>query len=349
LQAINEACNFVGSAITLRSLPRGENVLSIAAGDEERWLGSCQSHVSHIIQMWGGASRLERFPVGEPLLLSQVPDLPHARQTTCHKEWVQPQGIDDAVAICLERNATSLVTVAFSRTKAAGPIDNVEMETLRILAPHLRRSFKIGRVLDVNAAKAEPAVALLDKVTVGVVFIDEQLGIVGANNAASDMMSKGDPFIVKKNKLAVRERGENARFQKALTLTVRDELGPAHRGIGVSICRCAGHRCVLNILPLGNGEIRPLMRRSARAAILISPEANVPLSSDEAIAQVYDLTASERRIFSAIAVGKTPFEIAEELGVAQSTVKFHLHNVFSKTGAARQSDLVRLAGALSLG
>ena len=34
--------------------------------------------------------------------------------------------------------------------------------------------------------------------------------------------------------------------------------------------------------------------------------------------------------------------LAEALGLTQATVKTHLHNVFRKTGTARQSELVKL-------
>jgi DNA-binding CsgD family transcriptional regulator len=35
------------------------------------------------------------------------------------------------------------------------------------------------------------------------------------------------------------------------------------------------------------------------------------------------------------------------LGIAESTVKTHLHRVFDKTGARRQADLVKLTAGFS--
>jgi len=46
-------------------------------------------------------------------------------------------------------------------------------------------------------------------------------------------------------------------------------------------------------------------------------------------------------------VGGAP-EVAEALGIAETTVKFHLKHLFEKTGAGRQADLVKLvAGHMS--
>jgi DNA-binding CsgD family transcriptional regulator len=42
-----------------------------------------------------------------------------------------------------------------------------------------------------------------------------------------------------------------------------------------------------------------------------------------------------------VEVGGAP-EVAEALGIAETTVKFHLKHLFEKTGAGRQADLVKL-------
>jgi DNA-binding CsgD family transcriptional regulator len=68
--------------------------------------------------------------------------------------------------------------------------------------------------------------------------------------------------------------------------------------------------------------------------------------SMEAIAKHYKLTPRELRVLRAVMeIGGVP-EIADALGVSRATVRSHLHQVFQKTGAKRQIDLVKLvAGA----
>jgi len=67
----------------------------------------------------------------------------------------------------------------------------------------------------------------------------------------------------------------------------------------------------------------------------------------EVIAKFYDLTPSELRVLLAIVdVGGVP-ETARALGVAEATVKTHLHRLFGKTGASRQADLVKLVAGFS--
>ena len=70
-------------------------------------------------------------------------------------------------------------------------------------------------------------------------------------------------------------------------------------------------------------------------------------SAPEIIARAYNLTPTELRVLMAIVeVGGVP-EVAVALGVAESTVKTHLGNLFVKTGARRQADLVKIVAGFA--
>ncbi len=69
-------------------------------------------------------------------------------------------------------------------------------------------------------------------------------------------------------------------------------------------------------------------------------------SPPEAIAKAYKLTPMELRVLLASRSWGVP-EVAEALGVAETTVKTHLGRTYQKTGANRQADLVKLVAAFS--
>jgi DNA-binding CsgD family transcriptional regulator len=50
--------------------------------------------------------------------------------------------------------------------------------------------------------------------------------------------------------------------------------------------------------------------------------------------------------FAVVEVGGVP-EVAELLGIGQTTVKTHLHRLFAKTETTRQADLVKLVAGFS--
>jgi DNA-binding CsgD family transcriptional regulator len=63
----------------------------------------------------------------------------------------------------------------------------------------------------------------------------------------------------------------------------------------------------------------------------------------EAMASAYGLTPAETRLLESLLAGHTLAETATTLGIAMTTAKTHLDNIFQKTGVNRQAELMRLA------
>ncbi len=62
---------------------------------------------------------------------------------------------------------------------------------------------------------------------------------------------------------------------------------------------------------------------------------------------MFDLSAAEVRTLERLLAGDTLAEVAGKLGIAITTARTHLAHIFDKTGASRQSDLIRLAARFS--
>ncbi|WP_168201391.1 helix-turn-helix transcriptional regulator [Qingshengfaniella alkalisoli] len=66
--------------------------------------------------------------------------------------------------------------------------------------------------------------------------------------------------------------------------------------------------------------------------------------------ELFGLTPAEARVAGALANGARTVDVAKDLGVSQTTIAFHMRNLFQKTGTNRQADLVALilAGAMMI-
>ena len=70
-------------------------------------------------------------------------------------------------------------------------------------------------------------------------------------------------------------------------------------------------------------------------------------SRPEVIGRAFKLTPMELRVLIAVVeVGGVP-EVANALGVAETTIKTHVGRLFEKTGAGRQADLVKVVAGFS--
>jgi DNA-binding CsgD family transcriptional regulator len=119
-------------------------------------------------------------------------------------------------------------------------------------------------------------------------------------------------------------------------------------GRAIPLLSPTGERYVAHILPLSsvlrNGGERAV---DAVGALLLRKVSLGGPSYGELIARTFDLTPAELRVFlSIVEVGGVP-ETAAALGIADTTVKTHLHRVFAKTGVSRQADLVKLAAGFA--
>ena len=101
-------------------------------------------------------------------------------------------------------------------------------------------------------------------------------------------------------------------------------------------------------MPLTSGQRRRTGAAYTAAAALFVHKAGLEtLSPPEIIATAFHLTPTELRVLLAVVeVGGVP-EVAEALGVAETTVKTHLARVFEKTATHRQADLVKLVAGFS--
>jgi DNA-binding CsgD family transcriptional regulator len=121
------------------------------------------------------------------------------------------------------------------------------------------------------------------------------------------------------------------------------EAAAGTRPIAVPLSTRDSNHYVAHVLPLACGARRRAGAcYAAVAALFVQKAVLATPSPPEVIARLYNLTRSELRVLLVIVdVGGVP-ETARALGVAEATVKTHLHRVFGKTGACRQADLVKL-------
>lgn len=92
-------------------------------------------------------------------------------------------------------------------------------------------------------------------------------------------------------------------------------------------------------------ELAKAIRDAAIGKSNLSPEAARALiqTTKETPPQEYDLTKTENSVLKLMIDGLSNPEIAEQMVVSPSTVKFHVSNILSKLGVASRTEAVALA------
>ncbi len=315
---------------------------------EMPWLETVGLYADDLVAQWGGHAAINRLEISEPHVLTWVSPESVWKDTRYYREWVEPQGIIDLMAIGVARDALSIGGIGLGRHRSSGPVGNAEVDAARLLIPHLQRAVAISRLFDVKTAMAATFEATLDSLSAAVILVAEGRRIVHANALARVMLAEGGPLHSVQGALALGSSTATAALAAAVDLATENEAGIGRRGFGLPLRRPDGSPLVLHVLPLKFSPLRKNLAPAALAAVFVAPATALQPLPGEAFAALFDLTVAEGRILEQLVQGHSLPEIARSLGVSQNTVKSHAAHIFSKTGTKRQTELISLVTSLSL-
>jgi DNA-binding CsgD family transcriptional regulator len=286
--------------------------------------------------------------IEEPVATADVMPYDEFLDTRFYREWVKPQGLVDTVNSVLEKSLTSLSCLVVFRHERDGLVDDQTRRRMRLIAPHVRRAALIGKVIDLKTAQAETLADAMDGISAGMYLVDATGRVVHANMAGHVMLNSSDVLSVAGGRLISGDLQADQALAETFTAAGHGEPTVGTKGIAVSLIARNGKRYVAHVLPLTAGARRRAGASYAAAAALFVHKAVLETPSAlEVIAKTYRLTPTELRVLLAIVeVGGVP-EVADALGIGETTVKTHLGRLYGKTDTRRQADLVKLVAGFA--
>jgi DNA-binding CsgD family transcriptional regulator len=265
-------------------------------------------------------------------------------ETRFYKEWVHPQGMVDSASAVLDKSVTSAALFSVFRYQREGIVDDEARRRMRLIVPHIRRSVLIGRLFDLKAAEAASLAETLNGLSAGMCLVDAAGRIVHANTACHVMLDAGDFLSTIGGRIVASDAKLDQTLRELFAAAGSGDAAVGTQGIALPLRAQDGSHYVAHVLPLTSGARRLAgIAYSATVALFVRKVTTEAPSAPEIIARAYNLTPTELRVLLAIIeVGGVP-EVAVALGIAESTVRTHLGNLFLKTGAGRQADLVKIA------
>ena len=222
-------------------------------------------------------------------------------------------------------------------------IDEEIRRRIALIVPHAQRALLLNKAIDLKQSEATTFADTLNGLAAGIFLVDASRRIVHANIAGHDMLRAEDFLRSISGRLVACDVQADQTLGDILADNGSGAIGV--KDIALPLTAHDGERHVVHVLPLSSAA-RTGMAYKAVAALFVR---KVALDSPcgELVARAFELTPAELRVLlSIVEVGGVP-KTAAALGIAESTVKTHLHKVFAKTGARRQADLVKLAAGFS--
>lgn len=340
LTSIGRAFNSEKAILSLNDVRNDRVRISKSVGWEPVWLEERAKHLPEIharLTEWMAQQSLEDIPfvASREIPQNQLQASPYVR------DCLMPLGIADVVHYFLIQTPSHFSELVLCTQNRQGVFADWQIELGQLLLPHLRRAVTISNVLDVCTIERMRMTEALDALHCAVILADENSVIVHANRSAEAMLASGVSLQANRGVLQARSAAANKELRAAIVIAAKDEVDIGKAGAAIRLTEPTAPPVFAHVLPLTGSDLRISLHPKAVAAIFVGASASDERDID-AFATEFCLTPAETRVVAGLLMGYTLTEVAEKLGVARSTAKTHIDNIFGKTGVARQSDLIRL-------
>lgn len=228
-----------------------------------------------------------------------------------------------------------------------------EKNKLSLLVPHFSRALGVMLRLRDAEFRVAASLAALDRIASGILLFAAGGAVTFANTAARRIFEKGDSLKLFQaggaQHLMAHNAHVNARLKEALATALdRARVEVPHFARSVAVARrlqAIPYSVQFSALPARNEFGQD--SASPQAIAFITDCAAPPKTDAALLRQVFGLTPAEARAALALCEGGSIEETAAGLGVAATTLKTQLGNIYQKTGVDTRARFVKLVLALA--
>ena len=260
-----------------------------------------------------------------------------------YRDYIKPMGWDDGLSNILSKEDGVVHFLAFARKIGDPPFDDDDVESLKLLAPHIRRAYTIGNLIGKQKSQIAALAETFDGLSAAVFLLGEGMRVVYLNERARALLARGEPLAVVNDALRTVDGDMRVGFHEAFRLATQSQGFSGPEGASFVLNAKSESACAAHFMPL-TADRGPKVGGSATAlaAVFVVKAGLETRSPIELISRAFGLTPREMSVLVAIVeLGGAP-EVAAQLGLTANTVRSHLKAIFEKTGVTRQAGLVKL-------
>lgn len=210
---------------------------------------------------------------------------------------------------------------------------------MRLLAPHLDRAARLQMHLNLVTLRSELVSGALDSLTVGVIMVDQTGDKLWQNRRAEEIAGNPEVLTFCGSRLVGRDASSTQSVRELINRAVAGEPGL------LAIERDNSNPLLLVATPLrpaGMCNVSAQQDEMGYGVVFVSDPDRSDTVKVETIQCAFDLTYREAQTAIAIARGQGLKTAARAMGVAPSTARSQLQQVFAKTGTSHQAELAAL-------
>ncbi len=290
----------------------------------------------------------ERFwraeePIGRVTRLEDFwPDESY-QQSEYLNDYALPYDVPISIISMVDRNSRYILRTCQCRRLREGAFTATMTREVTRYLPHFARAFAIRDELTVLREETTAKAQALDRLPLGVLFLDDRGQVREVNRTARTIAGASDGFAIgREGRLRAATPALTAELEALVAQTCASDGEPVDAGGAMELPRPSGLRpynalvCPLRSLGFDIGLGR------WRAVLFLRDSETEQVPPIELIQRLHGLSRREAEAVWALSHGKRHREIADELAVSVDTLRTYLRRAADKTGVRRQGELVRL-------
>jgi len=258
------------------------------------------------------------------------------------RAWLSSIDASHILGVDLRIGSGFEARLRLSRAPGGPPFTADERQWVEKIIPHLRQGLELYQKLE--SSRSERAVMLdtAEQFAVGTVLLDAGYRVLKLNEVAASILAEADGLRLVASRIVLDQPGSDKAFRTLLT-EVRSGEGAARRLF--SIERPSGRAEVTAVVqPV---PVHSFMQAASTPviALFLTDPSRKRVIEGAVVSKLFALTPTEGNIAAALANGLSVSDVAQQLGIAENTVRAHLRSIFPKIGIKRQLQLVNIIHA----
>ena len=259
-----------------------------------------------------------------------------------YNDFLRPLGVRYSIRAVLTNTPEPLSYLSAGRPPTARPFGDAQKRKLAVLIPHLVQAVRIQERLETIQSRRRAASGALERLPLGVYFLDGRGRVLEMNSAGRKIVEAKDGLMIEHGSLVAIDTKAEVQLQRLVFGASASESGRLLQHGGAFFLPRAGEQHPLSamVAPTGSTGLFPASRL-ASVVVLVEEPARRATAPFDAFTGSYGLSPAEASLTARLVGGMTITQAAVANGIRPSTARSHLKKIFVKTGAKRQSDLVR--------
>ena len=286
---------------------------------------------------------LFRQPPGLCFVGQQLVDQQTFEQSEIFTDFFRPLGICHTVGGLPLVNDGIAAVIGCQRPKDREPFEQQEANTLGLLFPHLAQAARVHSRMTQMHARIGALESIYDHWPTGVILTAADGLVLWCNERAEKMLASNDGLGTCNQRLTAAHPSTNHDLRDLLRRAAAfdREQQPGGHVVVPRPSHAEPYSLLVAPRPPQNGSPFGILNRPL-AVVFVSDPASAVRTPVEALQSLHGLTPAEARLAEALMAGNCVREAAGLLEITECTARTYLKRVFHKTGACRQSDLVRI-------